>query len=134
PVLERHGGMMGDRREERPLVGREVPIAVTDQLADLPSLPAERDPYREGASAALRPGDSAVLQNERGPGRADRLHRRLDYRLERLLEVQRLGDGFGNPRKRLELPDAALRFCVQLRMHDRLRNLSRHPTSDLDFP
>jgi NitT/TauT family transport system substrate-binding protein len=38
----------------------------------------------------------------------ERLHRRLHDRLERLLEIERLGDGFGDPSQRLELGNAPL--------------------------
>src|SRR5262249_59028718 len=42
PVLERDGGMVGDRPEERALLVRERRVAVAHELPDLPALPAER--------------------------------------------------------------------------------------------
>src|SRR5947208_12699147 len=69
------------------------------------------------------PRDVAVLEHERRTARVDRLHRRLDDRLERLLEVERLGDSLRDPGERLELPHAALRLRVELRVLDRLGDL-----------
>ena len=77
------------------------------------------------ARPPLRPRDLPVLEHERRAGRRDRVHRRLDDRLERLLEVERLRDRLRDPCQRLELPDATLRLGVQLRVLDRLRDLMR---------
>ena len=59
--------------------------------------------------------------------------RRRDDRLERLLEVERLGDRLRDPRQRLELVHAALCGLVELRVLDRLRHLGgdRHEQLDL---
>ena len=85
------------------------------------------------AGAALRPGDRPVLEHERGAGRVDGLDRRVHDRLERLLEVERVGDRLGDRRERLELGDPALRVLVELRVLDRLRDLAgdRHEQVDL---
>jgi hypothetical protein len=69
PVLERDGRVVGDRLEQRRVVGRERRVAVADELADLPPLPAERKAHAMRAGAALRPRDLAVLEDERRPGR-----------------------------------------------------------------
>src|SRR5262249_62039905 len=107
PVLERDGGMVGDRPEERSLFIGEGGVAVAPELPDLPALPAERHPDRVLPGATFGPRDLAVLEDERGPRRTDRVHRRLDDRLQRLLEVERLGYRLRDPRERLELADAA---------------------------
>ncbi len=62
-----------------------------------------------------------------------RLHRRLHDRLERLLEVERLGDRLGDPRERLELHDAPLGARIELRVLDRLRNLRGDRDEQLDL-
>ena len=88
------------------------------------------------ACAPARPSGQAifaVLEHERGPGRATRVHRRLHDRLERLLEVERLGDRLGDPRQRLELLDAPLRLRVELRVLDRLRDLRRDREQQVDL-
>ena len=81
----------------------------------------------------LGPGDRAVLEHERGAGRRERVHRRLHDRLERLLEVERLRDGLGDPRERLELVHAALRLLVELRVLDRLRDLRGDHEQQVDL-
>src|SRR5204862_1589523 len=81
----------------------------------------------------LGTGDPAALEDERCSGRADRIHRRLDDRLEGLFEVERLGDSLGDPCERLELPDATLRLGVELRMDDRLCDLRRDGEQELDL-
>ena len=83
--------------------------------------------------ASFGPGDVAVLEHERGTGRTDRLHRRLDDRLEGLLQVERLGDGLGDLRQRLQLGDAPLRLRVELRVLDRLRDLCGDGDEQLDL-
>ena len=45
------------------------PVAVGDELADLPAAPAQRLADRVRRRDALRPGDPAVVEHERGPGR-----------------------------------------------------------------
>ena len=133
PLLERDRRVIRDRREELPLVGREGRVPIADELADLPSLPAERQANGVPAGVPLGPRDLPVLEDERGAGRADGVHRRPDDRAERLLEVKRLRDRLGDPRKRLELRDPLLRVLVELRVLDRLRDLAcdRHQELDL---
>ena len=135
-VLERDRGMVRDRLEELPVLVGERDVAVADELADLAPLPAQRQAHGVAAGAALRPRDLAVLEHERGARRVDRRHGRRHDRLERLLEVQRLRDGLGDLRERLQLVDAALRLGVQLRVLDRLRDLGgdRHEQVDLGRP
>ena len=112
---------------------RERRGAVGDELADLAAAPAQRLADRVRVGAALRPRDRAVLEHERGARRRERVHRRLDDRLERLLEVERLGDRLGDPRQRLELVDAALGLLVELRVLDRLRDLRRDREQQVDL-
>ena len=112
---------------------RERRRAVGDELADLPAAPAQRLAERVRVRAALGPGDRPVLEHERGARRRERVHRRLDDRLERLLEVQRLRDGLGDPRERLELVHPPLRLGVELRVLDRLRDLRRDREQQLDL-
>ena len=73
----------------------------------------------------FRPRDLAVLEHERGAGGVHGRDRRLHDRLQRLLEVERLGDGLGDARERLQLVHAPLRVGVELRVLDRLRDLRR---------
>ena len=96
-------------------------------------LPAQREADRVLAGPPLGPGDVPVLEDERGAGRADRLHRRLHDRLERLLEVERLGDRLRDLRQRLELGHARLRVRVELRVLDRLRDLGRDRDEQVDL-
>jgi hypothetical protein len=124
-MLERNGSVVCDRREQRALVGGERRVAVADELTDLAPLPPQRQAHRVRARPSFGPRDVAVLQHERGAGRIDGLHRRLHDRLERLLEVERLGHRLGDARQRLELRDAPLRLRVELRVLDRLRDLVR---------
>ena len=133
PVLERDGGVVGNRGEERPLVRGEVRIAVADKLADLPPLPAQWHPHGKRAGLAFGPGDAAVFEHERRTGGADGVHRRLHDRLQRLLQVQRLGNRLGDPGQRLELADAALRLGIQLGVLDCLRDLRRDRDQELDL-
>src|SRR5438034_1139176 len=132
-VLERDGRMMGDGRQQRALVVRERRVAVTHELADLAPLPAQRQPNRMNPRPALRPGNVAVLEHESRPRRADRFHRRLHDRLQRLLEVERLGNGLGDTRKRLELRDAALCLRIQLSVDDRVRDLGGDRDQEIHF-
>src|SRR6266566_8241354 len=108
-VLERHGGVVRDRGQERALVGREVSVAVANELADLAALPAQRNPHRKRAGPSLGPSDTAVLEHEGGSSGADRVHRRPDDRFERLLEIKRLGNRLRDPGQRFELAYATLR-------------------------
>jgi hypothetical protein len=133
PVLERNGGVMRDRLEQGAFVVRERRVAVGDELADHATLPAERRAHVVRAGASLGPRDAAVLEHERRTGRLHRVHRRLHDRLERLLEVQRLGDGLGDLRERLQLRDAALRLRVEVRVQDRLRHLAGDRRQQLDL-
>src|SRR5947209_7699450 len=125
--------MVRDRLEQRALLVGERDVLVRDELADLATLPAKLRADRVLAGASLRPRDAAVLEDERGAGRLDGVHRRLDDRLERLFEVERLGDRLGDLRERLELGDAALRVGVELRVDDRLRDLARDRLEQLDL-
>src|SRR5687767_345755 len=95
-MLERDGRLVRNRSEQSLLRIAERRVAVADELSDLPALPAQRQPDGVLAGAALGPRDGAVLENECGARRADRVDRRLDDRLERFLEVERLGDRFGD--------------------------------------
>ena len=124
-VLEGNRGMVGDRLEQRPLFVGEGRVAVADELPDSAALPAQRQANGVRAGAALRPGDLPVLEHEGGTCRAQRLHRGLHDGLERLLEVERLGDRLGDPRERLELGDAALGALVEACVLDRLCHLRR---------
>ena len=125
--------MVRDRREERTLLVGERRVPVADELADLSALPAERDPDRKRARAALRPGDAAVLEHERGSGRTDGVNRGPDDRLQGLLEIERLRDGFGDLRERLELADSQLGIAVELGVLDRLSDLSGRWDEQVDL-
>ena len=57
-VLERDGGVVGDRLQERPVLVRERRVPIADQLADLPPLPAQRQAQ---AWAPARPSGQAIL-------------------------------------------------------------------------
>ena len=133
PVLERDRRVVRDRLEQRLVVGRERRVAVADELADLPPLPAQRHAHGVRARTALGPRDLPVLEHERRTRRVERLHRRLHDRLERLLEVEGLGDGLGDARERLELGDTPLRALVELRVLDRLRHLRRDRDEQVDL-
>ena len=132
-VLERDRCVVRDRLEQRLVVGGERRVAVADELADLPPLPAQRHAHGVRAGAALGPRDLPVLEDERRAGRVQRLHRRLHDRLERLLEVERLRDGLRDARERLELGDPPLRALVELRVLDRLRHLRGDRDEELDL-
>jgi hypothetical protein len=133
PVLERDRRVVGDRGQQRLLLLGERRVAVAHELPDRAPLPAQRQPHRMLTGPPFRPGDLAVLQHERSAGRADRLHRRLDDRLERLLEVERLGHRLRNASERLELGDPSLRVRVELRVLDRLRDLPRDRREQVDL-
>ena len=62
-----------------------------------------------------------------------RLDRRLDDRLERLLQVERLRDSLRDSGQRLELVHSSLRLRIELGVLDRLRHLpgDRHQQVDL---
>ena len=83
--------------------------------------------------AALGPGHTPVLEHDGSSGRVHRAHGRLNDRLERLLEVERLRHCLRDPRERLELGNPALGMVVELRVLDRLRHLTcdRHEQVDL---
>ena len=132
-VLERHRGVIRNRSEQPNLVVREGRVPVAHELADAPALPTERQPRGVGAGTALGPGDAAVLQHEGRARRVDSRHGRLHDRLERLLEVEGLGDGLGDAGQRLQLGHPLLGVVVQLRVLDRLRDLAgdRHEQIDL---
>ena len=125
PVLERDRRVVGDRLQQPPLLVRERRVAVADQLADLPPLPPQREPDRVLAGTPLRPRDLAVFEDQRRARRGHGGHRRLHDRLEGLLEVEGLRYRLGDPRQRLQLRHAPLCLCVELRVHDRLRDLGR---------
>src|SRR5207253_7250444 len=57
----------------------------------------------------------------------------LDDRLERLLEVERLGNRLRDPSKRFELAYAALGVRIQLGVLDRLRDLCGDRNEELDL-
>src|SRR5215210_1224029 len=133
PVLERDGSVVRDRGEQRPVVVRERPVPVTDELADPTALPAQRRPYRVSAWAPFWPRDLAVLEDERGAAGAERLHRRLHDRFEGLLEVERVGHRLRDPRERLELDDSALRGLVQPGVLDRLADLRGDGEQQVDL-
>src|SRR4029079_17555495 len=88
PVLEGDRGLVRDRVEQLAVVVGERRVTVDDELADPAAPPAEREPDRVGAPPALRPGDPPVLEHDRGTRRMERLDRRRDDRLQRLLEVE----------------------------------------------
>ena len=132
-VLERDGGVVGDRLEQLAVVGRERRVAVADELTDHPPLPAQRQPHGVLSRAPLRPGDPAVVEHERGARGVDGGDRRLHDRLERLLEVEGLGDGLGDARERLELVHAPLRLRVELGVRDRLRHLRGDRCEQVDL-
>ena len=133
PVLERDRGVVRDRLEEGAIVVGERRVAVADELADLPALPLQRQAQRVRPGAALGPRDLAVLEHERGAGRPHRGDRRLHDRLERLLQIQRLGDGLRDLRERLELVHPPLRVGVELRVLDRLRDLGGDRDEQVDL-
>ena len=133
PVLERDGGLLGDRAEQLAVGLGERGRAVGHELADLPAAPPQRLPDRVRVGLALRPGDRAVLEHERRTGRRERVHGRLHDRLERLLQVERLRHGLGDPRQRLQLVHAALRLLVELRVLDRLRHLGCDHEQQVDL-
>ena len=125
--------MVRDRGEQGLLLVGKRRVAVADELADLATLPPERQADRVLPGPPLRPGDLAVLEHQRGAGRADRLHRCGHDRLARLLEVERLRDRLRDPRQRLELRDPRLRVGVELRVLDRLRHLRRDRDQQADL-
>src|SRR5579859_4426944 len=90
-VFEGDGSVMCDRLEQRTVVVGERRVAICDELADLPPAPTQRRAHGVRAGAAFRPRDPAVFEDERRTARLHGIHRRLDDRLERLLEVERLG-------------------------------------------
>ena len=103
------------------------------------SSPIARRFQRSGSRIACAPGrpsGQAMFPSSRtsaAPGRADRLHRRLHDRLERLLEVERLRDRLRDPRERLELRDPRLRIGIELRVLDRLRDLGGDRDEQVDL-
>ena len=66
-VLERDGGVVGDRLEQRPLLVGERRVAVGHELADLAPLPAQRRPDGVGTGARL-----PATRSGRPPARAPR--------------------------------------------------------------
>src|SRR6266498_4115484 len=78
-VLESDGSMVGDRREQLTVVARERGVAVADELADLTSPPAQRQPLGVRAGAALGPRDLAVLEDDRKSTRLNSSHVRISY-------------------------------------------------------
>src|ERR687897_3546734 len=58
-MLERDGGLVCDRREQRSLLSGERRVAVADELADLSAFPAEREPDGVGGWPPFGPGDVA---------------------------------------------------------------------------
>ena len=124
-VLQRHGCVVRDRREQLPVRVGERRVAVADELADLAPAPAKRQPDGERARPAPGPRDVPVLEHDRRAGRLQRIHRRAHDRRERLLQVQRFRHRLRDPRERLELVDAPLRIGVETRVLNRLGNLRR---------
>jgi hypothetical protein len=133
PVLEGDGRLVRDRSEQPLLLVAERRVAVADELAYLTAFPPQRQSHRVFARPPLGPSDRAVLEDESGARRPDGVDRRLDDRLERLLQVQRLGNGLRDGRKRLQLRDAPLRVLVQLGVFDRLRHLARDRHQEVDL-
>ena len=133
PVLERDGCLLRDRAEQLAVGLGERGRPVRDELPDLPAAPPQRLADRVRVGLAFRPGDRAVLEHERRARRRERVHSRLHDRLERLLEVQRLRHGLGDPRQRLELVHTPLRLLVQLRMLDRLGYLRGDHEQQVDL-
>jgi hypothetical protein len=85
------------------------------------------------AGASFRPSDLPVLEDECGPRGADGVDGRGHDRLERLLQVERLGNGLGDTRKRLELGNASLSLAVELGVLDRLRDLVGDRDEEFDL-
>ncbi len=85
------------------------------------------------ACASFRPGDRAVFEHERRARRVDGGHRGLHDRLERLLQIEGLGDGLRDGGERFELGDTALRVVVELGVLDRLRDLARDRHEEVDL-
>ena len=133
PVLERDRRVARDRAEQRAVLAGERRVAVADELADLPPLPAQRNPHRVLARLALRPHDLAVLEHQRRPRGVERVDRRLDDSLERLLQVERLRDRLGDAREGLQLADPPLRLGVELGVLDRLRHLRGDRDEEVDL-
>jgi hypothetical protein len=123
-----------DRGEQLLFLLAERRVAIADQLADLAALGAERQPRSVLPRSAFRLGDPTVLEDERGAGSADGVHRRLDDRLERLLEIEGVGHRFGDAREGLELADPALSLRIQAGVLDRLRHLAGDREQQLDLP
>ena len=132
-VLERDGRVMRDRLEERAVVVGERRVAIGDELADLAAPPAQRRAHRVGARTSFRPRDAPVLEHERRSRRRHGVHGGLHDRLERLLEVERLRHGLGDPCERLQLGNPTLGLRVELCVHDRLRDLIRDRLDELDL-
>ena len=103
------------------------------------SSPICRPFQRSGVRTACwpaRPSGHATLPSSRtsaAPGRAERLHGRLDDRLERLLEVERVRHGLGDPRQRLELDHAPLGRLVEPGVLDRLADLRGDGEQEVDL-
>ena len=122
-VLERHRRLVRDRIEQLAIVVVERGVAIDDELADLASAPAQGQSNRVLSRPPFGPGDAAVLEHNRGPGRAERLDGGLHDRFERLLQIEALGDRLRDASERLELFDPAPSLSEQLRVLDRLPDL-----------
>ena len=132
-VLERDRRLVRDRVEQLPVVIGERRVAVDDELADRAAAPAQREPDGVGPSLPLGPGDTTVLEDERRTRGPERLDRGADDRLERLLEVERLGDRLRDAREHLQLGDASARLRVELGMLDRLAHLEGDRREEADL-
>ena len=131
PVLEGDGRVVRDRLEQR------ASSSVNGVSWSATSSPISRRFQRSGVRTACLPArlGHAMRPSSRTSAApvADGVHRRLDDRLERLLEVEGLGDRFGDLCERLELGDPALCLGVELRVDDRLRDLARDRLEQLDL-
>ena len=115
------------------VVVRERHVPVADELADLPPLPAKRHPDGVPRRPGPRARRSSVVEHDRRARGAQRLHGRLDDRLERLLDVERLRDCLGDRPERLELPHPPLGLRVQLRVLDREGDLRGDREQQVDL-
>ena len=124
PVLERDGSVVRDRLEQGAVVVGE---GVSRSQTSSPICRRfQRSGSADGVGARRGPRATRSCRPRARARRRSRRHRgdrRLHDRLERLLQVERLGDGLRDLRERLELVHPPLRVGVELRVLDRLRDL-----------
>ena len=132
-VLQRHRRLVRDRLEQPEVLPGELCVSVDDELADRAPLPTQRHAHGVLPGATLRPRDPAVLEHDRGTRCTEGVDGCLHDRLERLLQVQRLGHRLGDPGERLELADALLRRLVEASVLDRLRHLRGDRDEEVDL-